>query len=312
MPFLDIILIILPVFLIIAAGALASRFGLFTRDLIEGLAVFAQSIAIPCLLFRTMAQIDLAQSFDTSLIVSFYLAAAICFLIAAYSGRLLFGSNPGRSVALGFSSMYTNALLLGLPITAIAFGPGATANNFAIIAFQAPICYLIGVTAMEIANSGDRSLVQTAGITILRILRQPHIFSLMAGLAVNLLALPLPVFVSDPLDMLGDAALPVALFSLGGILTRYSLRGSWKETTLAVAIALLVNPALTLLFGQWFHLSEAALNSAVITAAMAPGVNTYMFANIYRTARDVTASAIVAGTAASLLTTPVWIMILNQ
>jgi len=312
MPFLDIFLVILPVFLVIGSGALASRFGPFTHDFVEGLTLFAQSIAIPCLLFRTMAQIDLAQSFDTGLVVSFYLAAAVCFLLGIVSGRFVFGSDPGRSVALGFSSMYTNALLLGLPITAVAFGPAATANNFAIIAFQAPICYLIGVTAMEIANSGERGLLQTAATTVLRILRQPHIFSLIAGLAVNLLGLPLPGFVSGPLDMLGDAALPVALFGLGGILTRYSLRGSWKETALVLAIALLVNPALTLLFGYWFHLSQAALNSAVITAAMAPGVNTYMFANIYRTARDVTASAMVAGTAISVLTVPVWVLILTR
>ncbi|MEN7538595.1 AEC family transporter [Aurantiacibacter flavus] len=311
MLFLDIFLVILPVFLVIGAGAAAASFGPFTNDFIEGLMAFAQSIAIPCLLFTTMARIDLSQSFDTGLIVSFYLAAGVCFLLGIFSSRALFNHQPGRSVALGFSSMYTNALLLGLPITAVAFGRDATTSNFAIIAFQAPVCYLIGVSAMEAANSGGRGLLRTATTTVFRILRQPHIFSLLAGLGLNLISVSLPDYLAKPLNMLGDAALPVALFALGGVLTRYSLRGSWRETGMVVIIALVINPALTLIFGRWFGLTQAALNSAVLTAAMAPGMNTYMFANIYRTARDVTANALLVGTAISAITTPLWIIILT-
>ena len=53
-----------------------------------------------------------------------------------------------------------------------------------------------------------------------------------------------------------------------------------------------------------------ALRSAVLTAAMAPGVNTYVFANLYGVANRVAASTVLMATAASIASVWVWLQIL--
>ena len=56
--------------------------------------------------------------------------------------------------------------------------------------------------------------------------------------------------------------------------------------------------------------SDAALRSAIMTAAMAPGINAYVFANMYGKARRVAASAVLMATGLSILTVWVWLAIL--
>ena len=59
-----------------------------------------------------------------------------------------------------------------------------------------------------------------------------------------------------------------------------------------------------------FGLDAAQMRSAVITAAMSPGVNAYLFANMYGAARRVAASSVLVATAVSILTTWMWIAVL--
>ncbi len=61
---------------------------------------------------------------------------------------------------------------------------------------------------------------------------------------------------------------------------------------------------------QVFRLDDAGLRSAVLTAAMAPGVNAYVFANLYGVAKRVAASTVLIATALSIGTVWAWLQIL--
>ncbi|MDJ0880451.1 MAG: AEC family transporter, partial [Gammaproteobacteria bacterium] len=60
--FNTIINIIAPVFLVIGAGWMLVRFGLFSDSLIDGLMKFAIQFAVPCLLFKATSSLDLATA----------------------------------------------------------------------------------------------------------------------------------------------------------------------------------------------------------------------------------------------------------
>jgi predicted permease len=77
-------------------------------------------------------------------------------------------------------------------------------------------------------------------------------------------------------------------------------------------ISLLVHPAIAWTLGSSVAgLSEGQLRAAVVTAAMAPGVNTYIFADMYGAARRVVASSILIGTALTVVTASAWIWLLG-
>ncbi len=308
----DLLNVILPVFLVIGYGYLAAWKGWFSPAGVDGLMVFTQKFAIPVLLFRAISRLDLGQNFDLALLLSFYGGALAGFLLGLLGARFLFKRPWPDSVAIGFIGLFSNSLLLGLPITERAYGADALGANYAIIAIHSPFCYGIGITAMEIARARESGsgIGETALKVLKAMLANALILGIIAGFVVNLGGVPVPEVVASAVDLISRAALPAALFGLGGVLLRYRPEGDLRTILFIVAVSLFLHPAITWGLGQAFDLPRPAFRSAVLTAAMAPGINAYVFANIYGVAKRVAASAVLIGTAATILTAWLWLLVL--
>jgi malonate transporter len=100
----------------------------------------------------------LGESFHIPLLLSFYLGAFSGGLFAFCGARYLFKRSLTDSVAIGFIGLFSNSLLLGIPITERAYGVEALGWNFAIISIHAPLMYSIGITAMEVARARGQNL----------------------------------------------------------------------------------------------------------------------------------------------------------
>jgi predicted permease len=305
--------VILPVFLVIGFGYVAARWLGFKDSAVDGVMHFAQGFALPLLLFASIARLDLARAYDAGLMASFYVGAFAGFAAGFLAGRLLFNRPMTDSIAFGFCGLFSNSLLLGVPITERAYGPGALEGNFAIISIHAPVFYAFGITLMELARSHGLGL--SAGALARQVARailtQPLVIGILCGFAVNLSGLPLPAIAWSAIDMVIAAALPAALFGLGGILYRYRPEGDARAIAILSAVSLVLHPGLTWTLGtQVFALDDAALRSAVLTAAMAPGVNAYVFANLYGVAKRVAASTVLVATGLSIVSIWAWLQIL--
>mgnify|MGYP000592671016 FL=1 len=304
--------VILPVFLVLGFGYVAVWRGLFSETGVDALMTFTQKFAIPFLLFRAISTLDLGQNFDLRLLASFYTGALAGFVIGMTGARLLFKRSWEDSVAIGFVGLFSNSLLLGLPITERAYGPDALEPNYAIIAIHSPFCYGIGITAMEVIRNRGKGLAGTSGAILKAMFSNALVLGITAGFIVNLSGLPLPGALTDAIDLMTRAALPAALFGLGGVLYRYRPEGDLRTIIFAVSVSLLIHPAIVWGMGSALNLSTGQFRSAVLTAAMAPGINTYIFANMYGTAKRVAASSVLIGTATSLLTVWVWLALLGH
>lgn len=303
--------VVLPVFLVLAAGYVAVWRGLFSDGGVDGLMVFTQKFAVPCLLFSAIASLDLGQSFDWRLLLSYYTGSAAVFAMGIFGARRFFGRTWPDSIAIGFVALFANSVLLGLPIMERAYGTGALVPNFAIISIHAPFCYLLGITTMEIAIAQSRSPLRLAGTVAKAVFSNALMIGIMLGFAVNLTGLPMPGVMTEAIDMMIRAALPAALFGLGGVLYRYRPEGDMKVIAYVCGLSLLVHPAIAYGMGRAVTgLSTEQLRGAVLTAAMAPGVNAYLFANMYGAARRVAASAVLIGTAVTVLTASAWLVLL--
>lgn len=307
--------VILPVFLVIGFGYLAAARGLFGEGAVEGVMRFAQTFAVPVLLFQSIARMDLAADFSPALLGSFY-AGAFASFAAGWSGaRWLFHRSPEDCVAIGFVCLFSNSLLLGVPITERAYGPQALTGNYAIIAVHSPLLYTFGITLMEFTRA--RGLRLSVGRVALRaltgVLTTPLVIGILAGLAANLLmqaGLVLPEGFWAAVAMMAQAALPAALFGLGGVLRRYRPAGDAGAIAMACGCALLLHPVVTFALGRLSGLDADGLRSAVVTAAMPPGVNAYLFAAMYGAAQRVAASTVLMATALSMLTVWMWLGLL--
>ncbi len=278
----------------------------------DGLMAFTQKFAIPALLFSAISTLDLGAGFDPRLLGAFYLAAGASFAAGALGARAL-GRGPEDAVAIGFCCLFSNSLLLGLPITERAFGAAALTGNYAIIAVHAPFCYALGIATMEVvrARGAGGGALSLFAVVLKGMFSNALIIGIALGLAANLTGVAVPDVLAEAVDLIARAALPAALFGLGGVLVRYRPEGDLRLIALVCGLALVAHPAMVLALGAATGLGEAGTRSAVMTAAMAPGINTYVFADMYGRARRVAATGVLVGTAASVVTVSGWLWVLT-
>ncbi len=304
--------VIIPVFLVIGAGYAATRAGWFSFAHIDGLMKFTQGFAIPCLLFAAIARLDLSASFDPGLLTAYYTGSTVCFVAGILGARVIFSRDWEDSVAIGFCCLFANSVLPGLPITERAYGPDNLTGNFAIVALHSPFCYGLGITTMEVVrNRGKSGLALVAAVTK-AMFSNTLILGIGLGFVFNITGWTVPGVIDDALSLIIAAALPAALFALGGVLVQYRPEGDFRTIAMVCAISLVLHPAIAWGMSRMLGLPEDLFRSAVLTAAMAPGFNAYIFANMYGRARRVAASSVLIGTGLSILSVWAWLTLLGS
>lgn len=305
-----LISVIMPVFLLIGFGYLAAWRGYFSAANVDGLMRFATNFAVPVLLFRAISSLDLAAEYNLSLLGSFYSAAFICFSVGILGARFLFNRDWEDATAIGFVCLFSNSLLLGLAIMERAYGADSLTGNYAIISIHAPFCYGLGIATMEIMRARRSSKARIIPTVLKAMFSNALILGISLGFVVNLGNIALPSPVLNAVNLLASAALPAALFGMGGVLYRYRPEGDMRTILFCCAVSLGLHPALTFAFGTWSSITVDNMRSAIVTASMAPGINAYLFANMYGRAMRVAASTVLIGTAFSIVTVWLWLHVL--
>jgi predicted permease len=303
--------VILPVFFVVGLGYVVVWRKVFSTAAVDGLMTYTQNFAIPCLLFMALIKIDLGQAYSFRLMGSYYIGAASGFALGFLGARYIFKRSAEDSVAIGFVSLFSNSVMMGLAITERAYGVDALVANFAIVSLHAPFCYFVGITAMEIAKSDGDSIAQVAQNVGKSMMKNALFIAILLGLLVNITDVALPKAFLEGTNMVATTALPAALFGMGGVLYQYRPEGDFGAIAWVVGISLLVHPAIVWSLGQLWDVSISELRSAVLTSAMAPGINCYIFASMYNRAKRVAASGVLIATALSVLTIWCWLQVLR-
>lgn len=304
--------VILPVFLLIATGYVATKTRLFPIVAVDGLMKFTLNFAFPCLLFSAVAEFDIGEQFHAPLLISYYVASTLSFLAGFLMALFVFRRDLEDCVVIGFCCLFSNTLMLGIPITERAFGPDALEANFAIIAIHAPFCYSLGIGMMELVRA------RGTGLNIPRLVaqigrqmsRNPLVIALLLGFVFNLGNIPLPLPIMDAVQMMVAASVPTALFAVGGVLTQYKIEGDWRVVMGICAIALILHPLLAWVFATYAGLNVDQFRSVMITAAVAPGINVFLFASIYDRAKQVAATSVLVSTILAMPSVWFWLSIL--
>jgi len=308
---LDIITIVLPVFLVIGTGYLTAYFKYFTAEQASALMRFATQLAIPCLLFLAVANLDLAKEFNPSVLLPFYIGALSSFVIVWLGAGLVFKHNPGVRVAIGFAGLFSNLVLIGLAIVELAYGADALKVAFAIVAIHAPFCYVLGITAMEFSRADGLGFAATMRVVFKQVFSNTLMLGILLGFIVNLAHITIPAPMLSALELFARSALPVALFGLGAMLVSYRLRSGLGEVGLISISMLIIHPLIAYLLGRYaFDLAPEVLKPVVLMAAMPPGMNVYIFATMYDRATGIAASSVLLSTVLSVVTISVWLIIL--
>jgi len=308
---LDLLNVIIPVFGIMAFGYLAVRFRLYPADGVKGLVAFVNNFATPCLLCEAMLTSDFNSTFNPAIIVPFYVGALFSMLCGSLIARRGFKLRPGESVSSGFSAMFTNTVLIGIPVIQRAYGQGAMPTVFSIIAFHAPTLITLGMLTMELVRRDGAPIGKALGTALQRMVQNPLLWGVLLGVIGNRLGVKLPEPGTAFLTMMSAAVLPVSLFGLGGALNEYRISESWLQASVNSVFKLMIHPTIAyVLMVPVLHVPVEMARYAVLLAAMPAGINVYVFATYYDRAVNVAANVVLISTIASVATITFWLWVL--
>jgi malonate transporter len=309
---LDLLNVILPVFAIIGVGYGAVRLRLFPAEGTKALVAFVNNFATPCLLCEAMLTSDFGSTFNPAIILPFYVGSLTSLLCGALIARFLFKQRPGESVATGFSAMFTNTVLVGIPVIQRAYGQQALPTVFSIIAFHAPALITLGMLVMELVRRDAEPLHRTLLTAGLRIVQNPLLWGVVIGATGNALRVSVPEAGTAFLTMMSAAVLPASLFGLGGALNEYKLSESWLPAGVMSIFKLVIHPTIAyVLMVPILHAPLEYARYAVLLAAMPAGINAYVFATYYDRAVNIAANVVLISTVASVATITFWLYVLG-
>jgi predicted permease len=298
-----VITVAFPVFAIIAAGFLAGRFKLAGADDSAALNKFVFRFGFPAALFGLMSGASALGPNDAAIAFSYGVAAMIAIAAGYIFARMIFKLPTEEAGAHAFASVIGNAVFLGLPI---ALGIEGWARPFVTLMLVEGILVIsVGATLMAPRESGTSTPARLRAF-FLRPLKNPLVAAAIAGFVFASLGLTLPGPARTFFELLGRAAGPVALFSLGLFFATRKFPPIKHVAGKAAAILFMkmaILPALT-----FFILSMTGMNDPVYRGALAlfivtpTAVGAFVMASQYGRYVEETAAAIAVTTALSVIT----------
>ncbi len=236
----DILLIVLPVFLVIGIGSALKLTPLVNADFLFQLNRLVYYLALPLLLFYKISTADFSASFNGALVAGLLIGITAAFVLS-YCYGVLRSYPPSVRGTFSQASFRGNLAYIGLAIVYNAYGEKGMASAGILLGFLVPTMNFFSVLALIIPHRNNGKKV---GVFFLlkQICGNPLIIASFAGIAWSFFHLPMPGVIDSALRIVTGMALPLALLSIGVSFSFGRLRGDLKITVLATAFKLLMLP----------------------------------------------------------------------
>jgi predicted permease len=259
---------------------------------ISGLNAFVLFFALPCMLYRFGARTPLAQLLDLRLAAVYLLASLLIIgFTVALTRRGSMGWNDAAFGAL--VAAFPNSGFMGVPLLVALLGAQAAGPVIVTLVLDLVLASSLCIALSRLDSTG----LQGAEVAALKALRgvatNPMPWSILLGALASGTGWQLPTPLMQTVNLLADAASPVALFTIGAVLARSqmeSLEGLARGQALAVrdwagvvAIKLVLHPLLVGGLG-WaaiqagLALDPFTLTVAVLVAALPSASNVSLLA----------------------------------
>jgi malate permease and related proteins len=288
---IDVLLaVVVPAFLVIGVGYGLGR--AFRLDLasLNRLALYA---AVPALVFTSLATTDVAFEEAGRLI-----AGNALFLVVMAGLASLVAARLAPPVRRGLlaTSLFGNAANIMLPVTLFAFGEEGLQRALILYVFTAVTLFTLGPLVLGGAAGTSR------GRFLAAVLRLPVLWASLLAVAVNVAGVSLPLGLMRGLEILGAAAIPVVLLSLGLQIERTGIRAPSLVNVVGTALKLVVGPVVA--FAAGFVVGARGLDLAVLTllGAMPPAINVFLIALEFGAEAEEVARTVILSTLVAVAT----------
>ena len=311
---LDVLRVTFPFFALVLCGYWAARRQMLPFEAIPGLNGFVLYFALPCMLFRFGANTPIAQLLDASAFFMYLFCALVMVaFVVAITLNKRFGWNDAAFGAL--VGAFPNTGFMGVPLLVALLGTAAAGPAIVTIVIDMVITTSLCIALSRLDGAGQQGVGQAAKNALLGVVKNPLPWAILLGTLFSAFQIELPGPVEKTVALLGDAASPVALFTIGAVLARsqkiahHEQHGplTWKDYVPVALIKLFLHPVLVLVVGlaaisMGAPIDSFALKVMVLVAALPSASNVAMLSERFGADNGRIARIILVSTAAAFLT----------
>jgi predicted permease len=291
---------VLPVLLIGGLGYLVGRARTLDLVPITGLTVL---VLVPAIVFDSLARATLPRALMSRLVLHVALQLVVVWGLTVVVARLAGWRGPDEGGLL-LATLFSNSGNVGLPLALFAFGPDGLAVAGGWFAVMSIASSTIGPYLAARAQVGVRG-------ALVRVVRQPIIYAVAAGVIVNLSGWTLPGPVANASRLLSGGAVALMLLLLGLQLARLTVRQEASGATLATAIRLFAVPPIAWAAGRLVGLEGMAFAVAVLQASTPTSISSALWALEFDARPALVSAAVVLSTVVSVVTLTVLLALLT-
>ena len=313
---LDILAITSPIYIIVLAGYLATRFGVFERADMRVFGKFVLNFALPALIFNALATRHIREVLHPAYLLA-YLGGSLLIMTTAYvAGRRLGGLNRMRSTFLAMGVSCSNSSFMGFPILLLMVAPVAGVALALNVMVENLVMLPLLLAMAESARGAGGSWRQVVAQSVKRLARNPLVLSVTAGLVISLAEFPLPQPLLRSVTLFSQASGGVSLFAIGGTLVGLPLTAGWQRVLPVVVGKLVGHPLAVLTMIALLPLlgiapMEPSLRAAALLMAAMPMLSIYpILAQTYGEA-DRCATTLLICMVASFFTLSAWMWLVR-
>ncbi|WP_053143337.1 AEC family transporter [Erwinia billingiae] len=304
------ILLSMPLFILIALGWMLVRWRKWPDSITEALNRVVFKIALPAMLFRLMSDFGQSPPVDARLLIAFFGSCLIVFVLGRVMASRLFKLDGISGSVFALGGIFSNNVMLGLPIATVMLGEQAIPSVALVLVFNGLILWTLATVSVEWVKHGALNL-KGFGKTAVSVLKNPLIIAILSGTLFSLTGIPLPQMIDKPVSMLGTIAVPLALVALGMSLAAYKMKDGLKESYAICLLKLIVQPLV--IWGLAVMLGLPPLESKVVVllGSMSVGINVYLMSQQFNALTGPAATSMLLSTVFSAVTTPLLLMLMD-
>jgi len=308
---------LLPVVLLIGIGFVAGRMKLIRGEAVRDLSNLVFLVLVQALLFRTMATSHL-ERLDLKSVALYYIVAGAMF----FALLLIQGLNS-RSAVVALAAIFSNTLMIGVPLVQLAYGQAGLVHLFTLISMHALVLLTLATVVIELLVAREQSqqspgqqprrhIAATVARAVKNAILHPVPLPIIAGFLYSLTGIGLHPVVERPLKLLGDAFGPVALVLVGVTLAQTAIGRHLKGALGISVLKTIAHPILMAAAGWALGLRGLPLTVMVVAAALPVGANVFLFSQRYHKAEDLVTASVAVSTAMGLVTISVVMALLRH
>lgn len=301
--FLHQIQLAAPLFALVALGYALIRLAGWPRSFADALNRFVFNVALPTMLFRMMSEFSHLPAVDGRLLAAFFGSCLIVFILGRLLAWRVFRLDGVAQSVFALGSIFSNNVLLGIPLAKAALGDQALPAVALVLVFNALTLWTLVTVSVEWARHGEFS-ARGIGKTARGVITNPIVASIVGGWIFGSLDMSIPALIDAPLGMLAQTAAPMSLIALGMGLAEYGIRADWRQSAAICALKLVLQPLMVWLLARIIGLPPMETAVVVLLAALPVGANVYLMSRQFGSMEGPVASSLVISTVLAAITTP--------